>query len=168
MANAGVSVGSSGLGRHAWERIAERGLLLQAVSARPAAAACEWSRSRLGSQPSPARTGGASAAHVPAANLRPPLSASKLKPGTAGRDGSSTSDMPSPRSKLSTSDGKGVVHCRALSLLFGQLLFLRCKLVYGLMDKVLNNSYWFSFYLSCVAPFLSIYIVRNHWCNATL
>uniref|UniRef100_A0A8C1TV27 Microtubule associated tumor suppressor 1a n=1 Tax=Cyprinus carpio TaxID=7962 RepID=A0A8C1TV27_CYPCA len=78
---------------------------LSAVSARPsAAAACEWSRSRLGSQPSPARTGGASAAHVPAANLRPPPSASKLKPGSAGKDGSSTTDMPSPRSKLSTSD----------------------------------------------------------------
>ncbi|XP_016366657.1 microtubule-associated tumor suppressor 1 homolog isoform X2 [Sinocyclocheilus rhinocerous] len=81
---------------------------LMAVSARPAA--CEWSRSRLGSQPSPARTGGASAAHVPAANLRPPLSASKLKPGTAGKDGSSTSDMPSPRSKLSTSDVKLKIH----------------------------------------------------------
>ncbi|XP_059371530.1 microtubule-associated tumor suppressor 1 homolog A isoform X1 [Carassius carassius] len=78
------------------------------VSARPAAA-CEWSRSRLGSQPSPARTGGASAAHVPAANLRPPLSASKLKRSTAGKDGSSTSDMPSPRSKLSTSDGASAV-----------------------------------------------------------
>lgn len=137
MANVAVSVGSSGLGRHAWERVAERELLLQAVSARPsAAAACEWSRSRLGSQPSPARTGGASAAHVPAANLRPPLSASKLKPGTAGKDGSSTIDMPSPRSKLSTSDGKGVVHCRALSLLFGKLLFLRCELVYGLLVEV--------------------------------
>ncbi|XP_058653272.1 microtubule-associated tumor suppressor 1 homolog A isoform X3 [Onychostoma macrolepis] len=82
----------------------------QAVSARPAAAACEWSRSRIGSQPSPARTGGASASHVPAANLRPPLSASKLKPGTAGRDGSGTSDMPSPRSKQSTSDVKLKIH----------------------------------------------------------
>uniref|UniRef100_A0A9J7WXD2 Microtubule associated tumor suppressor 1a n=1 Tax=Cyprinus carpio carpio TaxID=630221 RepID=A0A9J7WXD2_CYPCA len=80
------------------------------VSARPAAAAaCERSRIRLGSQPSPARTGGASAAHVPAANLRPPLSASKLKPGTAGKDGSSTIDMPSPRSKLSTSVGASAV-----------------------------------------------------------
>ncbi|XP_056092222.1 microtubule-associated tumor suppressor 1 homolog A isoform X2 [Rhinichthys klamathensis goyatoka] len=76
---------------------------LLAVSARPAAAAaCEWSRGRLGPQPSPARTGGA---HVPAANLRPPLSASKLKPGTTGKDGSSATDIPSPRSKLSTSDG---------------------------------------------------------------
>ncbi|XP_050983771.1 microtubule-associated tumor suppressor 1 homolog A isoform X1 [Labeo rohita] len=83
---------------------------LLAVSTRPAAVACEWSRSRVGSQPSPASTGGASAAHVPAANLRPPLSASKLKPGTAGRDGSSTSDMPSPRSKLSTSDVKLKIH----------------------------------------------------------
>lgn len=108
MANAAVSVGSTGLGRHVWERVAERELLLQAVSARPAAASsCEWSRGRLGSQPSPARTGGA---HVPAANFRLPLSASKLKPGTAGKDGSSTTDMPSPRSKLSTSDGKGIVH----------------------------------------------------------
>ncbi|XP_026136435.1 microtubule-associated tumor suppressor 1 homolog isoform X1 [Carassius auratus] len=78
------------------------------VSARPAAA-CEWSRSRLGSQPSPARTGSASTAHVPAANLRPPLSASKLKRSTAGKDGSSTLDMPSPRSKLSTSDGPSAV-----------------------------------------------------------
>ncbi|XP_039521575.1 microtubule-associated tumor suppressor 1 homolog A isoform X3 [Pimephales promelas] len=76
---------------------------LLAVSARPAAAAaCEWSRGRLGPQPSPARTGGA---HVPATNLRPPLSASKLKPGSTGKDGSSATDMPSPRRKLSTSDG---------------------------------------------------------------
>lgn len=111
MANAAVSVGSTGLGRRVWERVAERELLLQAVSARPAAAAaCEWSRGRLGPQPSPARTGGASAAHVPAANLRPPLSASKLKPGTSGKDGSSATDIPTPRSKLSTSDGKGIVH----------------------------------------------------------
>lgn len=131
MANAAVSVGSSGLG-HVWERIAERGLLLQAVSARPAAAACEWSRSRLGSQPSPARTGGASAAYVPATNLRPPLSAFKLKPGTAG---SSISDMPSPRSELSMSDGKGVVHCRALPLLFGRLLFLRVSWCMVLWSK---------------------------------
>ncbi|XP_048032024.1 microtubule-associated tumor suppressor 1 homolog A isoform X1 [Megalobrama amblycephala] len=80
---------------------------LLAVSARPAAAAvCELSRGRLGPQPSPARTGGASAAHVPAANLRPPLSTSKLKPGTSGKDGSSTTDIPTPRSKLSTSDVK--------------------------------------------------------------
>ncbi|XP_043113411.1 microtubule-associated tumor suppressor 1 homolog A isoform X2 [Puntigrus tetrazona] len=78
---------------------------LLAVSAKPAAAAaCEWSRRRLGSQPSTTRTGGASAARVPAANLRPPLSASKLKPGTAGKDGSSSSEMTSPRSKLSTSE----------------------------------------------------------------
>ncbi|XP_073676128.1 microtubule-associated tumor suppressor 1 homolog A isoform X2 [Garra rufa] len=83
---------------------------LSAVSSRPAAAACEWSRSRVGSQPSPARTGGASAAHVPAANLRPPLSASKLKPGAAGKDGSGSTDMPSPRSKLSTSDVKLKIH----------------------------------------------------------
>ncbi|XDV37144.1 hypothetical protein PO909_006797 [Leuciscus waleckii] len=81
---------------------------LLAVSARPAAApSCEWSRGRLGPQPSQARTGGA---HVPAANLRPPLSASKPKPGTAGKDGSSTTDMPSPRSKLSTSDVKLKIH----------------------------------------------------------
>ncbi|XP_056328036.1 microtubule-associated tumor suppressor 1 homolog A isoform X3 [Danio aesculapii] len=80
---------------------------LLAVSARPAAAAvCEWSRGRLGPQPSPARTGGAAATHVPAANLRPPLSASKIKPGTAGRDGSSTYGTPSPKSKLSTPDVK--------------------------------------------------------------
>nr|XP_005157297.1 microtubule-associated tumor suppressor 1 homolog A isoform X1 [Danio rerio] len=80
---------------------------LLAVSARPAAAAvCEWSRGRLGPQPSPARTGGAAAAHVPAANLRPPLSASKIKPGAAGRDGSSANGTPSPKRKLSTPDVK--------------------------------------------------------------
>jgi len=108
MVNAAVSVRTTGLGRHVWERVTERELLLQAVSARPAAAAaCEWSRGRLGPQPSPARTGGA---HVPATNLRPPLSASKLKPGSTGKDGSSATDMPSPRRKLSTSDGKGIVH----------------------------------------------------------
>ncbi|XP_016306474.1 microtubule-associated tumor suppressor 1 homolog isoform X2 [Sinocyclocheilus anshuiensis] len=90
---------------------------LSAVSARSAAAsaaaACEWSRSRLDPQPSPARTGGASAAHVPAANLRPPLSASKRKPGTTGKDGSSNTVMPSPRSKLSTSDVKLKIHLTA-------------------------------------------------------
>ncbi|XP_051715510.1 microtubule-associated tumor suppressor 1 homolog A isoform X2 [Ctenopharyngodon idella] len=84
---------------------------LLAVSARPAAAAaCEWNRGRLGPQPSPARTGGASAAHVPAANLRPPLSASKLKTGTSGKDGNSATDIPTPRSKLSTSDVKLKIH----------------------------------------------------------
>ncbi|XP_067313821.1 microtubule-associated tumor suppressor 1 homolog A isoform X1 [Pseudorasbora parva] len=83
---------------------------LLALSARPAAATCEWSRCRLGPQPSPARTGGACSAHVPAANLRPPLSASKLKPVTAKKDGSSTTDMPSPRSKLSASDVKLKIH----------------------------------------------------------
>ncbi|XP_059377362.1 microtubule-associated tumor suppressor 1 homolog isoform X3 [Carassius carassius] len=78
---------------------------LSAGSARPAtAAACEWSRSRLGPQPSPARKRATSAAHVPAAHLQPPPSASKIKPDTAGKDCSSITDMPSPRSKLSTSD----------------------------------------------------------------
>lgn len=100
MSNTAVSV------QHAWERVAERKLLLQAVSSKPATA-LEWSRGKLGPQPSPARTGGASAARVPAASLRPPLSAaSKIKLGTAGRDDGSTSDMPSPRVQLRTPEGK--------------------------------------------------------------
>ncbi|XP_059377363.1 microtubule-associated tumor suppressor 1 homolog isoform X4 [Carassius carassius] len=84
---------------------------LSAGSARPAtAAACEWSRSRLGPQPSPARKRATSAAHVPAAHLQPPPSASKIKPDTAGKDCSSITDMPSPRSKLSTSDVELKIH----------------------------------------------------------
>lgn len=81
---------------------------LLAVSAKPVtgAAACDWSRGRLGPQPSPARTGGASAARVPAANLRPPLLAtSKIKLRTGGKDDSNTSDMPSPRVQLRTPEG---------------------------------------------------------------
>ncbi|XP_057205726.1 microtubule-associated tumor suppressor 1 homolog [Triplophysa rosa] len=81
---------------------------LMAVSAKLAtgAAACVWSRGMLGPQPSPARTGGASAARIPAPNLRPPLSAAyKIKLGTAGKDDSSTSDMPSPRVQLRTPEG---------------------------------------------------------------
>ncbi|XP_051514179.1 microtubule-associated tumor suppressor 1 homolog isoform X2 [Myxocyprinus asiaticus] len=84
---------------------------LFAGSSRPAAAACERSRVRLGPQPSPARTGGACAALGPAANLQPPLSTvSKLKPGTAGKDGSHTTDMPSPRNRLSTPEVKLKIH----------------------------------------------------------
>ncbi|XP_051506255.1 microtubule-associated tumor suppressor 1 homolog isoform X2 [Myxocyprinus asiaticus] len=86
---------------------------LLAVSSRPAAAVCEWSRGRLGPQPSPARTGDTSVAHGQAANLRPPLSAAtKLKPGTAGKDGSNTTlqDMPSPRNRLNTPKVKLKIH----------------------------------------------------------
>ncbi|XP_056626050.1 microtubule-associated tumor suppressor 1 homolog A isoform X1 [Triplophysa dalaica] len=81
---------------------------LMAVSAKLAtgAAACEWSRGRLGPQPSPARTGGASTARIPGPFLRPPLSAaSKIKLGTAGKDDSNTLDMPSPRVLLCTTEG---------------------------------------------------------------
>ncbi|XP_072520265.1 microtubule-associated tumor suppressor 1 homolog A isoform X2 [Salminus brasiliensis] len=69
-------------------------------------APCDWSKGRLGPQPSTSRAGGAPAARGPAANTRqPPLPASKLKPGTAGKNGCATTDMPSPRSKASTSGG---------------------------------------------------------------
>ncbi|KAA0709323.1 A Mitochondrial tumor suppressor 1 -like protein [Triplophysa tibetana] len=81
---------------------------LMAVSAKLAtgSAACEWSRGRLGPQPSPARTGGASAARIPGPFLRPPFSAaSKIKLGTAGKDDSNTLDMPSPRVLLCTPEG---------------------------------------------------------------
>ncbi|XP_036424564.1 microtubule-associated tumor suppressor 1 homolog A isoform X1 [Colossoma macropomum] len=67
---------------------------------------CDWSKGRLGPQPSSSRAGGAPAARAPAANLRqPPSSASKLKPGTAGKNGCASTDMPSPRSKQSASGG---------------------------------------------------------------
>ncbi|XP_059377361.1 microtubule-associated tumor suppressor 1 homolog isoform X2 [Carassius carassius] len=93
------------------ESLKVRGKNQKAGSARPAtAAACEWSRSRLGPQPSPARKRATSAAHVPAAHLQPPPSASKIKPDTAGKDCSSITDMPSPRSKLSTSDVELKIH----------------------------------------------------------
>ncbi|XP_065127840.1 microtubule-associated tumor suppressor 1 homolog A isoform X1 [Paramisgurnus dabryanus] len=80
-----------------------------AVSAKSSAETpiCEWSKSKLGPHPSPARKVGASGARVPAANLRPPLSAvSKLKLGVVGKDESNNSDMPSPRVQLCTSDGR--------------------------------------------------------------
>ncbi|XP_026773508.3 microtubule-associated tumor suppressor 1 homolog A isoform X1 [Pangasianodon hypophthalmus] len=70
------------------------------------AALCDWRKGSLGSQPLSSRAGGTSSAQTPAASLRPPpLSASKLKPGTARKNGCTTTDMPSPRSKLSTSGG---------------------------------------------------------------
>ncbi|KAI4897256.1 hypothetical protein NFI96_024626 [Prochilodus magdalenae] len=66
----------------------------------------DWSKGRLGPQPSSSRAGGAPAARAPAANLRQlPSSASKLKPGTTGKNGCVSADMPSPRNKLSTSGG---------------------------------------------------------------
>ncbi|XP_049339799.1 microtubule-associated tumor suppressor 1 homolog A isoform X2 [Astyanax mexicanus] len=69
-------------------------------------APCDWSKGRLGSQPSSSRAGGVPAARGPAANPRqPPLPGSKLKPGTAGKNGCATTDMPSPRIKPSTSGG---------------------------------------------------------------
>ncbi|XP_051945117.1 microtubule-associated tumor suppressor 1 homolog isoform X2 [Xyrauchen texanus] len=84
---------------------------LFAGSSRPATAACEQSRVRLGPQPSQARTGGTSAALDPAANLQPPHSTvSKLKSGTAGKNGSHTTDMPSPRNRLSTPEDKLKIH----------------------------------------------------------
>lgn len=80
------------------------------------AAACEWSRGRLGPQPSPARTGGASTARIPGPFLRPPLSAaSKIKLGTAGKDDGNTLDMPSPRVLLCTTEGKCISYRRGLS-----------------------------------------------------
>ncbi|XP_060783849.1 microtubule-associated tumor suppressor 1 homolog A isoform X3 [Neoarius graeffei] len=80
-------------------------IIPNADSSRPVGAAlCDWRKSSLGSQPSSPRAGGASPARTPAASLRPPPpSASKLKPGTAQKNGCTTKDMPSPRSKLSTS-----------------------------------------------------------------
>ncbi|KAG7329238.1 hypothetical protein KOW79_007412 [Hemibagrus wyckioides] len=81
----------------------------KADSSRPVGAAlCDWRKSSLGSQPLSSRPGGASPAQTPAANLRPPPpSASKLKPGTARKNGCTSSAMPSPspRRKLSTSGG---------------------------------------------------------------
>ncbi|KAK3564546.1 hypothetical protein QTP86_022787 [Hemibagrus guttatus] len=81
----------------------------KADSSRPVGTAlCDWRKSSLGSQPLSSRPGGALPAQTPAANLRPPPpSASKFKPGTARKNGCTTSAMPSPslRSKLSTSKG---------------------------------------------------------------
>ncbi|XP_047658334.1 microtubule-associated tumor suppressor 1 homolog A isoform X2 [Tachysurus fulvidraco] len=81
----------------------------KADSSQPVGAALrDWRKSSLGSQPLSSRAGGTSPAQTPAANIRPPpLSASKLKPGTARKNDCSTSDMPSPspRSKLSTFGG---------------------------------------------------------------
>ncbi|MCJ8734125.1 hypothetical protein PDJAM_G00231680 [Pangasius djambal] len=107
MANTIVSVGHTDFSHFLWEHASERKLLLQADSSRPVGAAlCDWRKSSLGSQPLSSRAGGTSPTESPAANLRPPpLSASKLKPGTARKNGCTTTDMPSPRSKLSTSGG---------------------------------------------------------------
>lgn len=107
MVNTIVSVACTDFSQFSWEHVSERKLLLQADSSQPVGAAlCDWRKSSLGSQPSSSRAGGASPAQTPAANLRPPPpSASKLKLGTAQKNGCTTKDMPSPRSKLSTSGG---------------------------------------------------------------
>ncbi|XP_053361317.1 microtubule-associated tumor suppressor 1 homolog A isoform X2 [Clarias gariepinus] len=79
----------------------------KADSSQPVGASlCDWRKSSLGSQPLSSRAGGSSPARTPAASLRPPpLSASKLKSGTAQKNGCTTTDMPSSRNKLSTSGG---------------------------------------------------------------
>lgn len=79
----------------------------KADSTRPVGAApCDLRKSSLGFQPLSSRTGGSSPAQTPVASLRPaPLSASKPKLGTAWKNGCTTTDMPTPRSKLSTSGG---------------------------------------------------------------
>ncbi|KAF5896461.1 microtubule-associated tumor suppressor 1 isoform X1, partial [Clarias magur] len=78
-----------------------------ADSSQPVGAAlCDWRKSSLGSQSLLSRAGGSSPVRTPATSLRPPpLSASKLKPGTARKNGCTTTDMPSSRNKLSTSGG---------------------------------------------------------------
>ncbi|KAK3535916.1 hypothetical protein QTP70_021214 [Hemibagrus guttatus] len=109
MANTIVNVGHTDFSHFLWDCISERKLVLQADSSRPVGTAlCDWRKSSLGSQPLSSRPGGALPAQTPAANLRPPPpSASKFKPGTARKNGCTTSAMPSPslRSKLSTSKG---------------------------------------------------------------
>ncbi|XP_066505130.1 microtubule-associated tumor suppressor 1 homolog A isoform X2 [Hoplias malabaricus] len=73
-------------------------------------APCNWGKGKPGPQPS-SRAGGASAARVPAANLRqPPLSASKFKPGTVGKNGCVTAEMPSSKIKPSTSGVNPKMH----------------------------------------------------------
>ncbi|XP_035387834.1 nucleolar and coiled-body phosphoprotein 1-like [Electrophorus electricus] len=75
------------------------------------AAACDWSRDRPGASPSVSRTGGTKAARAPVANLRPPAPlTSKPKAGPVGRNGCTTTDMPSPRSKRGMSRGSSKMH----------------------------------------------------------
>ncbi|KAI5630117.1 microtubule-associated tumor suppressor 1-like A isoform X2, partial [Silurus asotus] len=92
------------------ENVNERKLLSQADPSRPVGAAlCDWRKRNLGSQPLSSSAGGALPAQTPAASFRPPtLSASKLKPGTTQKNGCTTTDMPSSRSKLSTSGNPGM------------------------------------------------------------
>ncbi|KAI5105198.1 microtubule-associated tumor suppressor 1-like A isoform X2, partial [Silurus meridionalis] len=92
------------------ENVNESKLLLQADPSRPVGAAlCDWRKRNLGSQPLSSSAGGALPAQTPAASFRPPtLSASKLKPGTVQKNGCTTTDMPSSRSKLSTSGIPGM------------------------------------------------------------
>lgn len=107
MVNTVVSVEHTDFSHISWEHVNERKLLLQADSTRPVGAApCDLRKSSLGFQPLSSRTGGSSPAQTPVASLRPaPLSASKPKLGTAWKNGCTTTDMPTPRSKLSTSGG---------------------------------------------------------------
>ena len=111
MANTVVSVGHTDFGLFTWECGTERQFLLQTHASQLAEPApSDWSKGRLGPQPSSSRAGGAPAARAPAANLRQlPSTASKLKPGTTGKNGCVSADMPSPRNKLSTSGGKEVI-----------------------------------------------------------
>lgn len=109
MANTIVSVGHTDFSHFSWEHISDGKLVLQTGLSQPIGASlCDWRKSGLGSQPLPSRAGGALSAQTPAANLRPqPQCASKLKPGTARKNGCTTIGMPSPspRSKLSTPGG---------------------------------------------------------------
>lgn len=107
MANTIFSVGHMDFCRLSWEHVNESKLLLQADSTQPVRAVLSgWRKRSLGSQPLSSRAGGISPAQTPATSRHPPPpSASKLKPGTARKNGCSTTDMPTPRSKLSTSGG---------------------------------------------------------------
>lgn len=114
MANTVVSVGHTDFGLFAWEYGTERKLFLQTRSPRLSEPVpCDWNKGRLGPLPSSSsRAGGAPAAQPLAAIPRQlPPSSSKLKPGSGGKNGCATTDMPSPRSKLGTSGGKGRVYC---------------------------------------------------------
>ncbi|XP_062856497.1 microtubule-associated tumor suppressor 1 homolog A isoform X1 [Trichomycterus rosablanca] len=93
-------------------------------SSRPAeVGSCDWSKNSAAAQPSSSRTGGAPAGQTPAASPQPlTLSASKLKSGTAGKNGCIATDMPSQRrggnsnmhvTEAARTEGSGGTHSRS-------------------------------------------------------
>lgn len=100
MASMIVSMGHTDMGYFSWQSGTKKKHFLQTEEA----GLSDWSRNGAAAQPPSSRTSGAG--QTPAVCSQPrTLSASKLKPGTAGENGCIATDMPQ-KNKPSTSGGK--------------------------------------------------------------